>query len=333
MPTALHQYAHAFCIALSLCLVGNFSSPSPALAQQNVVVLLDDSGSMNDRMRTAKGREKRINVAKSALKQVLGQLPEDCRVGVLALNSKVSGSNWVIPFGSGTPSEWQQNIQKLQANGGTPLGEFMKYSADTLMQARAKQVYGEYRLLVVTDGEANDRNLVESYLPDILSRGIFVDVIGVDMQQQHSLATRVHRYRSANDAAALQTALSEVFAETTLDDQDASDDFGILAGLPDGFAEQAIAAMSARGNSPIGEVNQQQFRPAAASSSAVNSPANAFPNPANSNTPAMVPGQASGSVRSGLFSIAFGGVFCCFGGIVLVVIVASIVFSSGRRRR
>lgn len=333
MPNALHQHAHAYCIALSLCLVGCFSSLSPTLAQQNVVVLLDDSGSMNDRMRTAEGRKKRIDVAKSALKKVLSQLPEDCQVGVLALNSKVNGSNWVIPFGSGTPSEWQRNIQKLQANGGTPLGEFMKYSADTLMQSREKQVYGEYRLLVVTDGEANDRNLVESYLPDILSRGIFVDVIGVDMQQQHSLATRVHRYRSANDAAALQTALSEVFAETTLDDQDASDDFDILAGLPDGFAEQAISAMSARGNGPIGKVNQQQFRSASASSSGVKPAAGDFPNPANSNIPATVPGQATGSVRSGLFSIAFGGVFCCFGGVVLVVIVASIVFSSGRRRR
>ena len=76
----------------------------------------------------------------------------------------------------------------------------MKKGADTLLKARKSQYgYGSYRLLVVTDGEASDPGLVERFTPDIISRGIITDVIGVDMNKAHTLATKVHSYRSAND--------------------------------------------------------------------------------------------------------------------------------------
>lgn len=220
-------------------------------ADQNVVVVLDDSGSMDDRMRTAQGRVRRIDAAKNALLEVLTKLPENTNVGVLALNTKVNGSNWIIPFGPANSNQLLHNINRIQADGGTPLGEFMKHGADELLKARSGQIYGSYRLLIVTDGEANDPELVERYLPDILSRGFVTDVIGVDMQSEHSLATRVHNYRRADDDQALQQAISEVFAETSTEDQDAAADFEMLAALPDEFAEQALKALSSAGNQPI----------------------------------------------------------------------------------
>ena len=76
----------------------------------------------------------------------------------------------------------------------------MKQGADALLDARKKQFgYGTYRLLVVTDGETDDAGLVDGYTPDIISRGITIDAIGVEMQSQHTLATMVHSYRSADD--------------------------------------------------------------------------------------------------------------------------------------
>ena len=85
----------------------------------------------------------------------------------------------------------------------------MKRGADALLKAREKQFgYGTYRLLIVTDGEAGDPRLVESFTPDIISRGITIDVIGVEMPSRHTLATRVHSYRNANDPESLRQAIS-----------------------------------------------------------------------------------------------------------------------------
>ena len=222
---------------------------------QHVVVVLDDSGSMNESMRRDR-RTTKMEAAKQALIVVLESLPADSQVGVVALNARVgnrSGNNWVIPLGPIDKQQATQAIRNLGAKGGTPLGSFMKVGADALLQARDKDHYGSYRLLIVTDGEAGDQHRVESFLPDILGRGITTDVIGVDMASRHSLATKVHTYRKADDPESLTQAVREVFAETSSDSGDAGvDDFDLVAGLPDDVAAAAIAALSSSGNHPIG---------------------------------------------------------------------------------
>lgn len=294
------------CLCASmLAILSSFGLPtSIAKAEQNVVVVIDDSGSMDDRMQTANGRKRRIAVAKDALASVLTKMPPETKVGVLALNTENNGSNWIIPFGTGTPDGWVQNIRSLRADGGTPLGEYMKVGADQLLEVRKKKAYGTYRLLIVTDGEANDQWLVDGFLPDILSRGIVLDVIGVDMEGDHSLATKVHNYRRADDAASLERALSEVFAETSSDDQDAADDFELLAALPDGFAEQAILALASPGNEPIQGDDSAR-------------------------------GGVQMSLSTGTSASAagaFGGLFCCFVSLGFVVLVA-ILIKAGRPKR
>ncbi|RMF42850.1 MAG: VWA domain-containing protein, partial [Planctomycetota bacterium] len=177
--------------ALSLILSAavSWSTARPLLAEQVVVIVLDDSGSMDETMRTERGRVRKIDAAKEALRDVVVKLPEDTQVGVLALNTEVDGSPWIAPVGPVSRTALLRQLDRVDANGGTPLGQAMKEAADALLQLREKQVYGLYRLLIVTDGEANDQHLVDGYLPDILGRGIVVDVIGVDMRGDHSLAT------------------------------------------------------------------------------------------------------------------------------------------------
>lgn len=225
---------------------------SVAFAGQNVVVLLDDSGSMNESMRS-NYRVRKIDAAKRALLTVLEQVPSDAQVGVLALNGPQGNGAWIIPLGPLESERVQQAVQRINANGATLLGQFMKTAADELLRKRDEQRYGTYRLLIVTDGEANDPALVEAYLPEILSRGITIDVIGVDMQQDHSLKTRVNRYRRADDPASLQEAIQESLAETPLDGQDPDEesDFELLAALPDEIAEAAIQQLTEVNNQPI----------------------------------------------------------------------------------
>lgn len=294
-------------LAAIALLIGSLSAA--AHADQNVVVVLDDSGSMNETMRTNQGRVRRIDAAKKALVAVLSKLPADTNVGVIALNSSVQGSNWVVPFGPSDPRQWQSNVNQIRADGGTPLGAYLKVGTDTLLEARKKQIYGTYRLLVVTDGEANDARLVDVYLPDILTRGILVDVIGVDMQATHSLATRVHNYRSADDESALEAAISEVFAETAVDDQDAEADFEMLAALPDGFATQAIAALSAGGNEPIAGLTGDE------------SDVNITFGNSNSTSPAAA-----------VIGTSIGGLVCCFGTLLGIVVIVGVIARVAKRR-
>lgn len=241
--------------------VGFFWWIAAAGGAQNVVVILDDSGSMGERMRSQRNTT-RMEAAKDALVTVLEQLPDDAHVGVATLNQRGPGSSpWIIPLGPVEISEARAAIATIRPEGGTPLGAFLKLGADALLEKRAVDHYGRFRLLVVTDGEANDGARLESYLPDVLSRGIVVDVIGVDMKSDHSLATKVHSYRRADDAATLTAAVQEVFAETSADSGDAgAEDFEILQALPSEVAAAVLAALAESDNEPIGAMDRRGAR-------------------------------------------------------------------------
>lgn len=230
--------------------------PRLALADGNVVVIvLDDSGSMNDRMKSDGKREPRMVVAKRALQKLVEQLPEEeTQLGVLLLNGSKKTGGWLVPLGRLYREDTLKKIQIVLPNGGTPLGRSLKTAMDALLEHRRKQPAGDYRLLVVTDGEATDKKLLQTYLPDIVARGIFVDVIGVDMQSDHTLAQRSHSYRRADDAASLERALTEVFAESTYSDDfnAAQADFDMLAAIPDELAEKALVGLADLQQHPIG---------------------------------------------------------------------------------
>ena len=215
----------------------------------NVVVVVDASGSMGEPM----GGSSRMSVAKEALKQVLEQIPDTTHVGILVFPR----GNWVYPLGPRKESMLAGAIDSIQSGGATPLGDYMKRGADALLKARRKQFgYGTYRLLVVTDGEANDRDKVEVFTPDIISRGITIDCIGVEMASRHTLATKVHSYRNANDPESLKQAISEVFAEVASGDAGPGGEnaFELIADLPEATASAMLKSLSTSGNQPIGEV-------------------------------------------------------------------------------
>lgn len=237
-------------IALSIAI----GLPQGIEAGQNVIVVLDDSGSMRQQMRTDDGRISRIQAAKNALSKVVQGLPDDAQLGILLLNNSNNGrgNTWLVPLGPLSATVVLPKIAQIRADGGTPLGSQMKIGADALLDLRQKQIYGDYRLLVITDGEASDANLLEAYLPDILSRGFSVDVIGVDMAAKHSLAGRAHSYRRADDARSFEKALQEIFAESSSQtDGQGTNDFELIAELPDELAKQALAALALPRNNGI----------------------------------------------------------------------------------
>lgn len=237
------------------------------LSRQHVVVVLDDSGSMFETMGRGRGISK-MEAAKSALTTVLNGLPPEAHVGIVVLNQGTGPDSWIVPLGPIHREQTRAAIASLQPDGGTPLGYFMKVAADALLAERKKTHYGSYRLLIVTDGEATDGDAVKTHLPEIIARGITVDVIGVDMPQAHSLATNVHSYRRADDPRQLRTALSEVFAESSDQPGDAGEsDFQMLAGFPDEVASAALRKLSHPNSAALGttdEADEEEPEPATA---------------------------------------------------------------------
>jgi uncharacterized protein YegL len=220
----------------------------------NVVIVLDASGSMARPLPGA-GTDK-MTAAKAALKQVLKNVPQTTQIGLLVFSAKGTDTDWVYPLGPRDDVKLTQAIDRLMPGGGTPLGRYLKKGADRLLEARAKQFgYGTFRLIVVTDGEADDQKEVDRFTPEVIARGITVDVIGVAMSQRHTLATRVHSYRSANDPASLQRAVAEAFGEIGGRGNDAvtTETFAELKPIPAEAAQAMLQALSSSGNHPIGE--------------------------------------------------------------------------------
>jgi hypothetical protein len=222
------------------------------------------------------------------------------------------------------------------------LGRYIKKGADRLLQERVKQFgYGSYRLLVVTDGEAEDPQLVDRFTPDVIARGITVDVIGVAMNRRHTLATKVHSYRSASDPAALKRALAEVFAEvgSSKDDVAHAEAFALLEPIPAELAKSAIQALSVSGNHPIGERPPPAPTPSPARSAASPTPPqppapSAPPVPAQPSPPLPPPSSRPSRADTWIGGAvkAVGGLFCCGSvGLVALVLMIRALKKGGRR--
>lgn len=308
----------ALCIAFVLSLMLG-SLGSIAHAADHVVIILDDSGSMNEAMA---GNIRKMDAAKRALVKVVEQIPETTNVGILLLNGARANNHWLVPLGALDKKNATIKVNSIGANGGTPLGEAMRIASDQLLQARNKSVYGTYRLIVVTDGEATDKVLLDQYLPDILSRGLIVDAIGVNMAGNHSLATQVHSYRRADDEAALSNAIVEILAESSGDNSGSSDsDFELLNALNDVDAGEILKALAKPNNDPVTGYS--------ARTSAVAPPEPTWVPP----PPAVIPTAAQAPEKTGFFEMLFGTFCTCMLPILVAVMIFITVAASGNRKR
>ena len=215
----------------------------------NVVIVLDASGSMNEYIHGVR----KIDAARNALKQVINQLPDKVRVGIMVFPDR----GWIYPLSAKDNAKVGQALDSVSPGGNTPLGDYVRDGANALIQQRVKQYnYGTYRLLVVTDGEANAGMDVADAVAKSIRRGLIVDAIGVNMPQNHTLATRVHTYRRADDPNSLATAVRQVFAEITATGSNAvSDaDFALIAPLSAETVTAAITALAKSvNNRPVAE--------------------------------------------------------------------------------
>lgn len=230
-----------------------------AVYHDNVVMVVDGSGSMNDSWSGTDNRK--MDIAKVAMKTVLATVDENTQIGIVVFNG--GRTTWVYPLGPKNDAALLLAIDNIECGGGTPLGTNIKTGADALMEQRQKQFgYGSYRLLIVTDGQASgwgEEDKMKEYTPLVIARGINVDVIGVDMGGEHALAKIVgDNYRAADNPESLTKAIKEVFAEVDRKDAgDSAKDFELLEGLDPALAKEMIGALAKPHNHPIGTKPKQ----------------------------------------------------------------------------
>lgn len=173
---------------------------------KNFYLVFDGSGSMADQ---CSGEEKLVG-AKKAFHAFLTKVSKDANLGLYVFDA--SGSREVVPLGSGNHQKVSAAVDQIRSSGGTPLAEAIRTGTDRLVHQYKFQLgYGEYRLVVVTDGEAD--SLPEASLYAIQYR-IPIYSIGLCIGDSHPLRRYALSYRAAENSDDLQRGLEETLAET-----------------------------------------------------------------------------------------------------------------------
>jgi Ca-activated chloride channel homolog len=179
--------------------------------QRNYYVVFDASGSMTQSK--CSGNESKLAVAKRALVEFTQKLPADANFGLSVFDSR--GVHEVMPIATINKHGADRAIAMVEAGGGTPLAEAIQKAYAALTEQGRKQLgYGDYNLVVVTDGEAtgpDPRKIVDAVLRE---SPIVLHTVGFCIGDTHSLNQpgRVV-YRAADNPAELSSGLADVLAE------------------------------------------------------------------------------------------------------------------------
>ena len=184
------------------------------LTQKNYYVVFDGSGSMDSKECGTKDRS-REDVAKDVLTQFANQIPTTDNLGLFMFDN--DGVREVVPLGSNTREQFISSVQKGQAGSGTPLKTAIGEGIKALgVQARKQLGYGEYHLVVVTDGEASlGEDPSDNVMFTLNYTPIVLHTIGFCIGTDHVLNQKGRTdYKSADSPESLAKGLKSVLAES-----------------------------------------------------------------------------------------------------------------------
>lgn len=178
----------------------------------NYYIVLDASGSMAHS--GCSGNQTKLEVAKAALASFAASLPANANLGLQVFDRR--GVNEWLPFGSNNREQFVALLRKVDADGGTPLLNAVTQAyAKLLAQGRKQLGYGEYHLVIVTDGEADNGQDPTSAVNTLLKESpIVLHTIGFCIDSKHALNQAGRTiYKAADNPEALRQGLSDVLAE------------------------------------------------------------------------------------------------------------------------
>lgn len=161
---------------------------APAAAEETgrLVLVLDSSGSMAER---AAGGTTKIEAARTALREVVAELPDTAEVGMRVFGATVFSRNEagacrdsqnVVPVGPLDRDALESAVRDYEPYGETPVGYALQQAAEDLGPARD----GEPRTIVLlSDGEPNCQPDPCKVAADLAKQGIdlTINVVGLDV--------------------------------------------------------------------------------------------------------------------------------------------------------
>lgn len=189
-----------------------------SLFARNYYVVLDASGSMNDASGCSGGQVK-LEAARKALAAFADSVPADANLALQVFDR--SGIREWLPLATGNRDRFHAALGNVRASGGTPLRDAIDLAYRKLAVQGAKQFgYGEYHLVVLTDGEANVGQDPVGVVDEILARSpVVFHTVGFCIGTEHSLNQPGRTlYRAADNAEQLRQRLGDVLAEAPVFD-------------------------------------------------------------------------------------------------------------------
>ena len=140
----------------------------PAMAAERAIIVLDASGSMWGQI---EGKAK-IEIARNTLGQVLGGLPSDLELGLIAYGHREKGQckdiELMVPAGAGTADAIANAVNGIKPKGKTPLSDAVLQAAESLKYTEDKAT-----VILITDG-------LETCSADPCALGRSLEEAGVD---------------------------------------------------------------------------------------------------------------------------------------------------------
>ena len=194
---------------------------------RNFYFIFDGSGSMDSEPGGAcqgdQSFRSKLDGAQWAVKEFLTKVPEDVNLGLYVFDR--DRREEVVPLGSGNREAFLAAVNNIHSGGGTPLAKGITFGAERLVEQYKRQLgYGDYRLVVVTDGRADQIPDAARYAGHY---GMPIYAIGLCIDEEHPLRRYAVSYRAADSFADLAEGLEETLAE--LETVDVTD-FEALAG-------------------------------------------------------------------------------------------------------
>ena len=189
---------------------------APDLLAKNYYVVLDTSGSMEESDCVRSG--KKMDAAKRSLAQWIQNVSPADNIGLMVFRHK--NVEEILPLRQNSPAYREQFLKAMMkeyGNGHTPLGMSLDNAYGALAQQANSQLgYGEYHIVVVTDGEASDRSKMDRIVDQkIFNSPIILHTIGFCIRDNHALNQPGRSYyMSAMNEEELTQGLQGVLAES-----------------------------------------------------------------------------------------------------------------------
>lgn len=187
---------------------------SENLLARNYYVIMDSSGSMKEVQ--CSGNKTKSEAAKIALAQFARVVPGDARMGLAVFDGY--GIAERIPLGLENRNQFIAAVNATTPGNGTPLHDAILLGYRRLEDSARRQAgYGEYHLVIITDGQAypedQDPTPVVAYILE--QSPVAIHTIGFCIGTDHSLNQPGRTiYRAADNPQELLEGLEEVLAES-----------------------------------------------------------------------------------------------------------------------